>query len=675
MIKFLYFAVLFQCGLFAQNAEKACVTIKKINTLIKDNHYKPKAIDDSLSVFVYDNFLEYLDEEKILFTETEISKLKKHRLKIDNYIIDKDCSFLDEIANTYKTALQRTLSVVEGLEQQSIILNTKDTLFFTKKNVRYLKDEADVKRFIKKKITYEILIDIAQQSKDKDSLTANFATISEVSRAKIFENYKCKLNGLIKEEKTFYSSFLSSFYVVYTNFFDPHTTYLSYNDKVNFISSVSADNSSIGILFQLDDKDNVIVAEIIPGSPAFDINKIDTGDQLLKVKHKKDEFFSNCASLEKISELLSSDNFKTLEITLRKKNGEVFTVSLEKRIMKATENLVYSFVIENADKKVGYIKIPSFYNDENGTNTLSNDVAREIIKLQEDKVSGIIIDLDDNGGGSVTEAMKLVGMFIDIGPIAIMNDKFNNIETLKDYNRGVVYNGPMVVIVNGFSASSSEFFANAIQDYNRGIIVGNPTYGKASMQSIIPFEETYSNQDFVKITGQKFYRITGKSSQKEGVIPSVKIPYLFNDLLPRESSSKNVLENDTIVPKLSFKKCTNDFAIAIENSSNRIKNNPYFTEIEKLNKDIYSFVNEERKPLLLKFSTVFDEVHKSDKLYTETEKISTKSFGLLIKNNSSDIEKIKFDEYLKKDNAEKIKLIDTNGRIYEAVNIIHDLTH
>ena len=633
-----------------------------------------KPIDDSLSANVYEAFFEVLDENKNYFTIAEENKLRHHKNKIDDYILAQDCSFLDEIALAYKNALQRNLAMIEALEKQKIIYNTKDTLFFSAKNRAYIKNEERMKNFIRKSVTYDILIDIAEQSKNKDSLVKNFDKIAEISKIKIFENRKCSLSSLLKDEVSFYDSFYDSFLLVYSNYFDPHTSYFNYSKKENFMSLVTANNSSVGINFEFDDTENLLVAEIIPSSPAFESGKIDKGDQLLKIKYDNQTFSVSCSTLEKISELISSDNYTVLEFTFRKKTGDIFNVTLEKKIMKIEENLAYSFIVENKSK-VGYIKIPSFYSDEEGSDNLSNDVAREIIKLQQDKVEGIIIDLDNNGGGSITEAIKMVGMFIDIGPVALVHDKYNNIETLKDFNRGVVYSGSIIVIVNGFSASASEFFANAIQDYNRGLIIGNETYGKASTQSVIPFENSYDNKDFLKITGQKFYRITGKSHQGSGLIPDITLPLLFQNFMQKESKYKQALTKDSIVPKLSFKKYPHNFDPIIQKSKKRVSESTYFKQIELLNTKLETFIKAERKPLLLTFNAVFDEVHRSNDLYTETEKLREKTFEFTIKNTTSEAEKIKYDTYLQTNNSEKIKELQKNARVFEAITIIHDLTH
>ena len=663
---------LFPCFVLAQNTDIACKKITKIHEIIIKHHYKPKAVNDSLSVAIYENFLNTLDEDKFYFTSVEATKLSKHKLLIDNYILDKNFAFLDEFFITYKNALKRQLTLIKAIESEPFSFNTKDTIFFTRKNKSYIKDEKVQKRILKKRITHDILIDISKQSKNIDSIQQNFAKISQTSKSKIFDNYKCKINSIISNEDDLKSDFYNSFYNAFSSVFDPHTSYLNITNKSNFLASVSANNSTTGLNLEMDDNDNLVVASVIPGSPAYKTEKIDSGDQLLKIKHLSNEHVISCSNINKIEELLSSDTYKTLTVTLRKKNGVLIDVELTKESMKMDNNLCYSFVVGNQNK-MGYIKIPSFYGDEQGTNYLSNDVANEIIKLKNDKVNGIIIDLEYNGGGNTFEAVKLVGMFIDLGPVAIINNNNNVSETLKDFNRGFSYDGPLVIMINGFSASASEFFANAMQDYNRAIIIGNSSFGKATAQSIIPLEDNETNEDFLKITEQKFYRITGKSHQKNGLTPDIELPMLFDSFIPRESSKNYALEADEIVQKLHFKKFKSDFSDAIEKSKNRINTNSYFTSIDSINQIIKTNFNQDKKPLLLDFKSVFEDVHKLNDLYEEIAKILKTKFAFQIQSTSEDIEKIKFNSFLQNETNEKIKQLENNGRVEEAIKILEHL--
>jgi carboxyl-terminal processing protease len=212
-----------------------------------------------------------------------------------------------------------------------------------------------------------------------------------------------------------------------------------------------------------------------------------------------------------------------------------------------------------------------------------------------------------------------------------------------------------------------------MQDYNRAIIIGNSSFGKATAQSIIPFEDNETNEDFLKITEQKFYRITGKSHQKNGLTPDIELPMLFDSFIPRESSKNYALEADEIVQKLYFKKFKSDFSDAIEKSKNRINTNSYFTSIDSINQIIKTNFNQDKKPLLLDFKSVFEDVHKLNDLYEETAKILKTKFSFQIQSTSEDIEKIKFNSFLQNETNEKIKQLENNGRVEEAIKILEHL--
>jgi len=669
----LYFFLFFIHFIFSQNKQENCTTIFKINALIQDYHCQPKLVDDSLSLYVFNTIIEKLDREKNVFLQAEYDILSKHKYNIDNYILDKKCDFLEEIAIYYRKGLERKLKTIELLEKENIPLTTKDTLFFTKRENNFYKDEKRIKRILKKLITYETLKEVALISKNKDSLKTHFNELSKQAKIKTFDTYKCKILNLLKDEKSFEESIKNTFFKSFCNYFDPHTDYFSYDDKSSFLSNVNSSNSSLGLTFEANENDEIFVSEIIPGGSAFENEKIETGDQILKIKYKENEYSVSCSSIDQISNFITSDNYKELEITFRKKNGEIFNTLIEKKIIKAIENSAYSYVL-NQENNFGYIKIPSFYSAENGLNTLSNDVAKEIIKLKEDKIKGLIIDLQFNGGGNVDEAIKLAGMFIDVGPIAIAVDNEKNQTILKDYNRGTIFSEPIIILVNGLSASASELFANALQDYKRAIIIGNPSYGKATMQSIIPVENSNLNKDFINLTIQKFYRITGKSHQATGIIPDIELPYLFEHIVPKESSYKTVLSNDEITTNARYKIYENDFSAIIESSKNRINTNIYFKKILTINKDIDSFINNKKdRIVLLTFEGVFKEINETSSIFNKVNELSNERFNFSVEKNTYDIENIPIDSYSEKYSQKQKEEIQSSAIIFEALEILNSL--
>ena len=378
--------------------------------------------------------------------------------------------------------------------------------------------------------------------------------------------------------------------------------------------------------------------------------------------------------MDKVLEIINSTDYKNADFTLRKKSGEIYTINLEKKVMKDYDVNVYSYIIEKENKKIGYVRIPSFYATfENGKTNVSDDVAREIYKLQKDSIEGLIIDLENNGGGALEEAVKITGQFIDIGPVAIMNDRNGNKQIIKDTNRGTIYAGPLVVLINGFSASASEFFANAMQDYNRAIIVGNQSHGKASIQRIMPLSDTKNPDEFIKLTIEKFYRITGKSNQTIGITPDVIIPSLFDKQMPREKNNPTALKNDEINAVNKYSKLTNDYAQAIALSKKRVAENSNITAIANLDEKINALYDTDFDPIPLQFDKVFDEIRRVNSIWKDIKTNSTTEYPLNVERNSTDIDYQQFDDYLKTNNKEKIKAIKCNIHIVEAVNIINDL--
>ena len=670
MKKILLFLLLVPVFIFAQSEKNPCETLIKINTLIQEKHYQPKPVDDSLSVYVFKTFLSQLDDDNNLFLEPEITVLKKHQYQIDDYLKTKNCSFLDELYQAYNKSIDRYEKVIATIKKEPFPFSSTEVMHFSKKAFPYSKDEKEMKTAYRKRLLFDILKDVAETSKNKDSLTANFNSIVVKSKVKIFDKYECKTSSYRLSRKDFNTKFFS----VFCSYFDPHTEYFSDTEKSNFLSQVSADNLTFGLFLSINDKSEVTVDDIIPGSSAYFTEKIDAGDLLLKIKAKNEEFIITCSSMDKISEIINSSNYKNADFTLKKKTGETYSVSLEKKIMKDYDNNVYSYILEKDGKKTGYIKIPSFYATfENGKTNVSDDVAKEVYKLQEDHIDGLIIDLENNGGGSMEEAIKLTGQFVDIGPVAIMNDREGKKEILKDLNRGMLYSGPLVVLINGFSASASEFFTNAMQDYNRAVIVGNQSHGKASMQQILPLSDDKNPTEFVKLTLEKFYRITGKSNQKTGITPDVFIPTLFDKQMPRESSQSTALENGTITSTLRYTKVLNNNQKAIELSKKRISESTDAKKLQDLDNRINALYDNTLPTITLQFLKVFDEVNRINAIWKEIEAVNETEFPMTVERNSTDVEYQQFDDYVKTNNKEKIKAIKSNIHILEAINIVNDL--
>lgn len=662
-------------SLLGQNSDKTCEILSKINALVQLEHYHPKPIDDSLSVYVFDTFMDGLDGNRNLFTKIEYENLCKQRLLLDDYILQNDCSFMNNFVSIYQMALERKKKVLEKIQNEVLDYNSKDSVKFSKKNFPFDLVATDFERVWKKRVRYDILEDISKMSSNLDSLAPHFSKLEKTSKAKIFETYLCKLNSILNSQKGLGYDLQNDFLNIFCAYFDPHTNYFSLDAKTSFMSSLSTSGLSLGLNVSLNEKDEIVVEEIVPGGPAARTEKFEKDDVILKVSNKKgEEYLVSCASLEKIGELIFSDSNTEIELTIQKKNGNILPILLKKQVMKATANAVYSFIAEK-ETKMGYINIPNFYSDFDGYSPqgCADDVAKEIAKLKMDNVQGLVIDLQDNGGGSMEEALKLAGMFIDFGPVSVLVNNKNKHTILKDYNRGNSYLGPIVILINGNSASASEFFAAAMQDYNRAIIVGSKSLGKASMQTILPLDR--NQQDFVKLTIEKFYRITGDSNQIKGVIPDIALPVLYDSIVPREISYKTALKYDRIQTKARFSPFKVDIEKVVGLSHSRTANSSRFNEILLTNNEINSLYNDPKKPLRLAFKDVFNSTHEIDTLWKKVKKIMAIETNCAISNNSHDYEKLQLDAFQQEINTSKIKDLKTNPYLEEAVAILNDFNN
>lgn len=674
MKKIFALALLLPFAMGAQDHDKACDVFSKVNTVLQSRHYKPKPIDDSLSVYVFETFLSGLDENKNIFLKSEYEYLSKYKFKLDDYLRANDCSFFADFATTYKNALERSKTAIEKIQKEKFNYNSNDTIRFTRKEYPFYVKAEDVEKVYIKRLKYDILEDISKTSKNLDSLQQHFAAMEKVSKAKIFETALCKINNRLETKESIEKEIRNDFYNVFCSYFDPHSSYFSYDTKSSFLSGLSTDNLSLGLYVTLNEKEEIIVEEIVPGGPASEAEIIEKGDQVIKVANEKgDEFVVSCNSLETIGEIVFSDSNKKVTLTFRKKNGNQYSVTLEKKVMKAEDHAVFSFVVERENTRLGYINIPSFYTDfeNNSLQGTTDDVAREIFKLKNENIDGIVIDLQNNGGGSMEEAIRLSGIFIDSGPISVLADNKKNLKILKDTNRGMIYNGPLLLLVNGNSASASEFFASVLQDYNRALLLGSTTLGKATMQQIIPIDE--KQQDFVKLTIEKFYRVTGKSHQLTGVVPDILIPTLYDGIISRENSSKTALKNDAIKVKTRFSPYSkNVVEKLIPLSQSRVNLEANFNEIKEVNTKMETIFKSQKAPILMNFASVFSNVHEVDSLFEQVKKISETASDFAIKNTSFTEEIIKTDDFQKSIYEYRIKNLKTNASVFEAINVISD---
>jgi carboxyl-terminal processing protease len=662
---------LFTHSLFAQNSNSTCEILIKINTLIQEEHVNPKPVNDSLSAYLFDNLMDELDPSRNIFYKSQFDALSsKYRLNLDDLILKKDCSFISEIKTLYKANLERNKLILEKISKEPLDFNQKDTIRFKQKKINFYLKESDIEKAWRKKIKYEILNDISGKSRNLDSIKSNFSSLEIISQNTVVDNELCKTNALIKSDK----SFQDGLYNIFCGYFDPHTNYFSNDSKSSFVSTLSKEHLSMGLNVSLNSKNEIIVNDIDPNGPAFKTGKIKKGDQILSVSNQKETLQVSCASIESISILLASESNTNITLTLRRNAGKIFKVNIEKQVLRDEENAVYSFIIDK-NIKVGYIKIPSFYSDFEGRNGrgCAQDVAKETIKLMKDDIKGLVIDLTDNGGGSMEEAVKLAGLFIESGPISILVDNKQRLSVINDPYKGVIYKGPVILIINGNSASASEFFASILQDYNRALLIGSTSLGKATMQTIAPLEKD-DEQNFVKLTISKFYRITGKSHQAVGIIPDVQIPTIYQTVFQKESEFPTAIPNDSLNTHVRFKTYVKNSLIdeLAQKSLKRVAEDPYFNSVKALNLKIDQVVRKPKLEIPMTIDSVFEEQNNLTSLWEEISNFDSKDLNLNVSNSDYNKSLLTIYPSEKENNQMQMNALKSNHYLDEAIRIIED---
>ncbi len=532
--------------------------LSTVGHLLESEHYSPRNIDDQFSKEVFNGYFKALDPEKNTFLQSDIDSLSIYSTTIDDEIHGTTIAFQPAVSRIYEIRKKETQALFNQIMDQPFDFSKDDSVLLNTDKLGYPKDateRANRWEMLLKYRTierYASLIDEREKNKGKEKFVIkNDATLEAESRAYIKKSYKKRLESF---EKTFtkekrFELFLNSI----TGLMDPHTDYLAPVEKRSFTEQMSGVIYGIGAQLTQDDF-GIRIASIQPGGPAWKSGQIVVNDVIVKIAQGTDEPVDVSGYETTDAVKLIRGNLGTeVRLTFRKPDGTFKVVALIREKIVLDEGYARSVVIQNGEDKYGYILLPDFYADferEDG-HRCSEDVAAEIKKLKAENVKGIVIDVRFNGGGSLYEVVQMAGLFIDKGPVVQIRNKEGRSQTLYDETPGILYDGPLVVMANEFSASASEIFAGAIQDYKRGIIVGSSsTYGKGTVQRNVAFGKPLDSLGIqteygaVKLTFQKFYRITGSSTQKKGVAPDVVLPDEYEYLKYREKDNESALSWD-----------------------------------------------------------------------------------------------------------------------------------
>jgi carboxyl-terminal processing protease len=555
-------------GARAQGHVPAIMNFKTEALLLKNKivaaHYSPPAIDDAFSAAAFDLFIDDLDPERLIFTDGEVQALKTYRDKLDDEINGKSWNFLPAAIKSYQKALARATQAINQGTQRAFDFSAKETY---REDTLWTKDEAFIFERWRLLLKYETLVRLTNtRSRNTVEPEAIFLKNQEPATRNLVKTINlARLDRVINNAAGFENYVGIALLQALANAIDAHTNYFSPREMEDFMSALSTEGYLFGFQLKTNDVGDMVVDQLTPGGPAWKSGAIHTGDVLDRLRWEGGNWVE-LAGLDthEVGLILDESNHQALEIELHGPDGQQTKALLKKEKMSDDDNIVKSFVLQGDERKIGYIYLPGFYTDWNGTegSKSANDVAAAILKLKKENIEGIVLDVRFNGGGSLQEAVAMAGIFIDAGPIGLLKNKGGDIVTVKDMNRGTIYNGPLVLMVNALSASASEFLAAALKDYHRAIIVGSRTCGKATAQVIHPLDPKNTRSNFngvtkspfgyTAITVEKIYRINGKTLQRKGVVPDIQLPDLLSALPVREQDMDHTLPSDSVQKKTYY---------------------------------------------------------------------------------------------------------------------------
>lgn len=659
-----------------------------LTKVLDQNHFSPISRDDLFSKKVFDAFLESVDPAKLFFTQADIERLSQYQYKLDEEVEGKSWEFLPLFQKLYKEKLLQAESNLEKILQIPFNFSEKEIITLsTKASSEYAASEEQLKNRWELWLKYRTLRYLAASSIHGADIKSSLAREPE-ARKKTLINEKRAISRILQHPSGYESYIASTFLNAITLCYDPHSVFMDQTDMENYKSGVSSEGFSFGL--QIDDNENgeVEITRVAPGGPAWRSNEIHKGDIILGLKWQgKDPLDLIGADCEEIYSILSASNSEPLEFSIRKLNGIVKTVLLNKEKIREEENIVKSFIL-NGNKKIGYISLPGFYSEWENASGLgcSNDVAKELIKLKKENIEGLILDLRYNGGGSLLEGANLAGIFIDEGPLFMLKNREGKPYIMKDMNRGTIFDGPMLVMVNGQSASASEVLASTLQDYNRALIVGSQTFGKATGQIIMPLDTLFGSENndlesvvspygYVTVTLRKLYRVTGGSTQLRGVNPDVWLPNAFDQLEFREKSYPFPLPFDSIVKKVYYYPLAPLPISRLQKmSSERLHSDKKFQRINSISDTLAMRIAMETMEIPLDLTSYLEMQRgeeENDKQLEAAEKEIVSSFKA--QNPAYDANVISMDDYSRDLNSILIKNIESDIYLEESYRIMGDL--
>ena len=667
--------------------DKDGLVIQLITYVLDQAHYLDKEIDDDFSEEVFETFIENIDPYKRYFYASDYKDFSKYKFSIDDSFKNPDLTFFNLVHDRFINRISETKSIYKKILSTPFDFTKQEQFNLDIDEMEYVNNESELydrwrrllKIYVIENYHDEIKDDQRKFEKDSAFLIRSNAEIEETVRLDLSqtmdESYRVLQEELQRQD--WFSVYINSFVAQY----DPNTSYLDPDSRDRFDVDISGNYAGIGAMLRKK-IDKVEITEIISGGPAWRDNSLEKGDAILKVRQEdEDEAVSILGMrLSDAVKLIKGEKGTNVYLTVKKVDGSVSEISIKRDIVLLEETYIKSSIVSKSDLKYGVINIPKFYIDfDNQSNRdAAKDLRLEINRLKEEGVKGLVIDLRNNGGGSLKTVVDMAGMFIKNGPVVQVKYFDKEKQILSDRDRSILWTGPLVILVNEGSASASEILAAAMQDYKRAIVIGgNQTWGKGTVQVVFPLNRmvrgnTNGDLGALRYTTQKYYRINGGSVQLEGVKSDINVSYRYKYLDFGEKDSDNPMQWDEIgKADYSTWQSNFDFNQAIEKSKIRMENNNYLKLVDENAKWIKSV--RDNKIVNLNYDDFKEEIEKNS---IETEKfkaLDDYSMDYTFNSLPYEINLISSDSVLGLKRERWHKSLSKDIYIEEALNVLSDL--
>lgn len=668
--------------------KKEAALMQAILQGVKSLHFQPKPVDNTFSKQVYELYLKDIDGGKRFLTQADVDQLRPFEEQLDDQALAGTFQCFDISVALLDQSLIKTQGWYREILAAPLDFSKNETLEADGKKLDWAKNDAELRTRWERWMKYEVLSRVTeeqdkQEKPDFKGEKKDFATLEADQRKKVLDTYDKWYKRMQKLDRT---KRMETYLNAVTNVFDPHTGYYSPKEKQNFDIQMSGKLEGIGARLQ-SDGEKTSVTEIVPGGPAWKQGILQAKDVILKVAQGTSDAESVDIMGWDIDDVVSKvrgAKGTRVTLTIQKPDGVEKVITITRDVVLMEEGFAKSLLLRTGDSpdKVGFIYLPKFYADftPQGMTSCAADVAKEVEKLKRENVKGIILDLRNNGGGSLRDVVQMSGLFVEDGPMVQVKNRTRKPDVMEDNdNNTVAWSGPFIVMVNGFSASASEILAAAMQDYKRAVIVGSTSsYGKGTVQRFLDLDNATGDDSVkplgeMKLTIQKFYRVTGKTTQLDGVVPDIVLPDFYNMVDLGERENDYPLESTTIEP-VPFNQ--NAYRIADlgqlkKNSEARVKNDATFQKINENAKRLKRQKDQSQYPLQAAKYREWNK--KQDEEAAQYENMFKPIEGFMAENLAADMTQIQADTSRMARNEDWLKDKKKDIQLFEAFNIMQDM--